>query len=80
MFGYTFPLEEFVTQITLEQFNQSLQMLQAENCSIVNIPHQVDSQSQSMVRTALESSGLASDIQRVFNQLMVREYGYCITK
>lgn len=80
MFGYTFQLEEFVTQITLEQFNQSLQMLQADNCSIVNIPHQVDSKSQGAVRAALKNSGLTSDTERAFSQLMVREYGYCITK
>lgn len=80
MFGYTFPLEEFVTQITLEQFNQSLQMLQVGNYSVVNILHQVDPQSQSVVRAALENSRLTDDIQRVFDQLMVQEYGYCITK
>lgn len=80
MFGYTFPLEEFVTQISLEQFNQSLQMLQAKNCSIVNILHQVDSRSQNAVRAALKNSGLTDNPHRVFSQLMVREYGYCIVK
>ena len=80
MFGYTFPLEDFVTQITLEQFNQSLQLLKVQSCNILNIPHQVDPNSQETVFKALEQSKLTSDVQQAFNKLMVKEYAYCIIK
>lgn len=80
IFGYTFPLEEFAVQITLEQFNQSLQLLKVQNCNILNIPHQVDQKAQNMVFAALEQSKLSDNVQQVFNQLMVKEYAYRIKK
>lgn len=80
MFGYTFPLEEFIVQISLEQFNQSLQLLKVQNCNILNILHQVDSKSRDIVFSALEQSKLTDNVQQAFNQLMVKEYAYCITK
>lgn len=80
MFGYTFPLEELAVQLTLEQFNQSLQLLQVQSCNILNIPHQVDPKSQNVVFAALEQSKLSDNVQQVFDQLMVKEYAYCIRK
>ena len=80
MFGHTFPLEEFVVQISLEQFNQSLQLLGLQNCNILNITHQVDPKSQDIVFSALEKSGLTGNVQQAFHQLMVKEYAYCIIK
>lgn len=80
MMGRSFPLEEFTTAITLEQFNQILQLLHADGCSILNIPHQMDAQSQETLRTALQNSRLTNDVSAAFNSLMTKEYAYCITK
>lgn len=80
MMGRNFPLEEFATAITLEQFNQILQLLHVDSCNILNIPHQMDVQSQEVLRTALRNGQLATDITSAFNSLMTKEYAYCITK
>lgn len=80
MMGRSFPLEEFVTAITLEQFNQILQLLHADSCNILNIPHQMDAQSQDVLYIALQNSQLANDIPAALNSLMTKEYAYCITK
>lgn len=80
MMGRSFPLEEFITAITLKQFNQILQLLHADSCNILNIPHQMDAQSQNVLRTALQNSQLANDIPAAFSGLMTKEYAYCITK
>lgn len=80
MMGRGFPLEEFTTAITLAQFNQILQLLQADSCNILNIPHEMDAQSQETLRTALQNSGLAGDVSAAFHNLMTKEYAYCITK
>lgn len=80
MMGRSFPLEEFAAAITLEQFNQILQLLHADSCNIINIPHQMDEQSQKVLRAALQNSGLANDAASAFNGLMTKEYAYCITK
>lgn len=80
MMGRSYPLEEFATAITLVQFNQILQLLQVDSCNIFNIPHQMDVQSQEVLRTALQNSGLANDVSSAFNSLMTKEYAYCITK
>lgn len=80
MMGQTFPLEGFVSVITLEQFNQMLQLLKVNSCNIINIPHQMDDNSQKILRSALESGGLANNIDTAFQNLMTKEYAYCITK
>lgn len=80
MMGRSFPLEEFVTAITLEQFNQILQLLHADSCNILNIPHQMDAQSRDVLYIALQNSQLANDIPAALNSLMTKEYAYCITK
>jgi len=80
MMGRSFPLEEFVTQITLDQFNQMLQLLEVDSCSILSILHQMDGKSQETLQNALQSSGLANNIQTSFRDLMTKEYAYCIRK
>lgn len=80
MMGQSFVLEEFVTAISLEQFNQILKLLHVDSCNIINIPHQMDEQSQKVLYTALQNSGLAGDVSSAFNKLMVKEYAYCIKK
>lgn len=80
MMGQTFPLEEFVSDITLTQFNQILQLLKVSSCNIVNIPHQMDLESQKILRSALENGHLADNVDVAFHGLMTKEYAYCIIK
>ena len=80
MMGLVFPLDEFVTTVTVEQFNQILQLLHVDSCNIINVLHQADEKSQELLRDALKNSRLTNDVQSVFHGLMVKEYAYCITK
>jgi len=80
MMGRNFALESFITQITLNQFNHMLQLLKVDSCNILRISHQMDVESQNALRNALQNSGLANDIQTAFNNLMAKEYAYCIRK
>ena len=80
LMGRSLQLVEFVSLITLEQFNQILELLEVKTCRITRIPHEMDRKSQEMLRAALENSGLASDVQAAMDRLLTREYGYCMTK
>ncbi len=80
MMGRSFQLDEFVSLISMEQFNQILELLEVKTCRITRIPHEMDRKSQEMLRAALENSGLASDVQAAMDRLLTREYGYCMTK
>lgn len=80
MMGRSFPLEEFVTQIGLEQFNQMLQLLEVSSCKILSILHQMDAESQKALRQTLTTIGLAGDVDTALRNLMTKEYSYCIRK
>lgn len=80
MMGRSFQLDEFTTLISMEQFNQILELLKVKTCSITRIPHQMDEQSQKMLHAALESGHLAQDVQASMDGLLTKEYGYRITK
>lgn len=80
MMGRSFQLDEFFTLISMEQFNQILELLEVKTCSITRIPHQMDEQSQKALRAALENSRLTKDVQKSMDQLLTSEYGYRITK
>lgn len=80
MMGRNYALEEFVMQISPEQFNGILQLLNAKSCNILSIPHQVDAQSQDVLLKSLEKAQITDDVQAAFHRLMTKEYGYCITK
>lgn len=80
MMGRSFQLDEFFTLISMEQFNQILELLEVKTCSITRIPHQMDEQSQKALRAALENSRLTKDVQESMDQLLTSEYGYRITK
>lgn len=80
MMGKGFPLEEFAVQISLEQFNQMLQLLGVCSCNILSVQHQMDAESQKVLRQALTASGLVNDVDTAFHNLMTKEYTYCIRK
>lgn len=80
MMGRSFQLDEFVTVISMEQFNQILELLEVKTCNITRIPHQMDGQSQKTLRAALEAGGLTQDAQAAMDRLLTSEYGYRITK
>ena len=80
MMGRSFQLDGFFTLISMEQFNQILELLEVKTCSITRIPHQMDEQSQKALRAALENSRLTKDVQESMDQLLTSEYGYRITK
>lgn len=80
MMGKGFPLEEFVVQISLEQFNQMLQLLGVRSCNILSVQHQMDAESQKVLRQALMANGLVSDVETAFRNLMTKEYTYCVRK
>lgn len=80
MMGQSFQLDEFITVVTVEQFNQILSLLGVKECNITGIPHQVDNQSQKVLRAALENGGLAKNVQTSMERLLIREYAYRITK
>ena len=78
--GRSFQLNEFVTMISAEQFNQILELLKVQACNITRIPHQMDEQSKKALRAALENSRLTADVQTAMDGLLTSEYGYRITK
>lgn len=78
--GQSFQLNEFMTMISMEQFNQVLELLKVKTCNITRIPHQIDEQSQKLLRAALENGHLAQNVQASMDRLLTREYGYRITK
>jgi len=80
MMGRSFQLDEFVTMISMEQFNQVLELLKVTDCSITRIPHQMDDQSRKMLRAALENSRLTQDVQGAMDRLLTEEYAYRIIK
>lgn len=80
MMGRNFTLEEFVTQVSFEQFNEILNLLHVQNCNVLSIPHQVDAASQNVLLEALKKSQMTDDVQTVFKRLMTKEYAYCIAK
>lgn len=80
MMGQSFQLDEFVTVITVEQFNQILTLLGVQECGITGIMQPVDERSQKALHTALERGGLAKNVQASMERLLVKEYAYRITK
>ncbi len=80
MMGRNFTLEEFVTQVSFEQFNDILKLLHMRNYNVLSIPHQVDAASQNVLVESLKKSQLTDDVQASFKRLMTREYAYCIKK
>lgn len=80
MMGRSYQLDEFVTMISMEQFNQILELLEVKMCNITRIPHQMDELSQKALRTALENGHLTRDVQAAMDSLLTSEYGYRITK
>ncbi len=80
MMGRSFQLDEFISLISMGQFNQILELLEVKTCKITRIPHQMDEQSQKALRAALENGRLAQDVQATMDHLLTREYGYRITK
>ncbi len=80
MMGQGFQLDEFITLVSMEQFNQILGLLKVSDCSITRVPHQIDGQSRQTLRAALENSRLSRDVQAAMNNLLTREYAYSITK
>lgn len=80
MMGRNFTLEEFVMQVSAEQFNEILNLLHVQSCNILSIPHQVDAESQNVLLNSLKKSQMTDDVQAAFKRLMTKEYAYCITK